>query len=558
MGEITIPSTGDTIVSRDRLVRHFRQALLWPLQLVSMRSQDPHARHWELLSEDSPWREVIDEYTGDPENFGERHYNEFVSFLPYVQRFLYGEGRSQRGGAGIGSPMRVFRRHDMVAVRMVTSPGVAPITLRIKHIDLYFFYDLDVALLNVEVFADGLRLVQAEEVMYRFGRAYPAGWTPDGQALHCLHQLEWLGAEGRVLAASDAQQRELFLSHVAQHRAPRTATHWAFVLAPLVNEHSEREGDLRFRQIEYHRMPMMAYLAVDAPRTLDRTDFIRLGLVTGASQHDATLPFADSYLADFERRFCYDRFWADAGAAPNTRYLCNGHSLVVIGDATSEYYRCAERGVLAQFRHQHFLLFLIAHSQKSALLIFSDGLSRAMRDLDVSDPASVRRFKRSIRLTFEGFLRFTHRYWFHAISDQAHVHALFRLCSSHLGLDPLYAEVKDRVADMSSYLDADSLRRQANTVVRLTVVTMFGLIGTVTTGFLGMNLIAAADEPLPLRVLGFGIVAVLTAALTFYTIVKSRRLSDFLDALSDERLSMWTKMKAFASVWARPAPGARR
>jgi len=48
---------------------------------------------------------------------------------------------------------------------------------------------------------------------------------------------------------------------------------------------------------------------------------------------------------------------------------------------------------------------------------------------------------------------------------------------------------------MSHYLDSDSLRRQANTVIRLTVVTTFGLIGTVTTGFLGMNLIAAADQP---------------------------------------------------------------
>jgi hypothetical protein len=555
MNDMAVPAIHEAARTGDRAVRHFRQVLLWPLQLVATRGQDAHARHWESLGSDSRWSEVIDEYTGDPKHFGERHYNEFVSFLPYVQRFLYGEGRSQRGGAGIGSPMRVFRRSDIVAVRVVISAGAVPITLQIKHIDLYFFYDLDVALLNVEVSADDLTLTQAEEVMYRFGRAYPASWSPSGEPQHCLQQLEWLGAEGQVLAASDAQRRELFLAHVAQHRAPRIATHWAYVLEPLVAEHSERDGALRFRQIEYHRMPMMAYLAMDAPRSLDRADFIRLGLVTGASQREATLPFADSHVADFEQRFCYDRFWADAGAAPNTRYLCNGYSLVVIGDAGSEFYRCAERGVLAQFRHQHFLLFLIAHSQKAALLMFSDGLSRAMRDLDLRSPESIKRFKRSIRIAFEGFLRFTHRYWFHEISDQAQVHALFQLCASHLGLDPLYGEVKDRIADMSSYLDADSLRRQANTVVRLTVVTMFGLIGTVTTGFLGMNLIAAAEEPLVLRIAGFLIVLVLTTALTFYTIIKSRRLSDFLDALSDERFSMWTKMKAIGAVWRRTRGG---
>jgi len=46
----------------------------------------------------------------------------------------------------------------------------------------------------------------------------------------------------------------------------------------------------------------------------------------------ADLPHAEQRLDDFEQRFCYDRFWAGAGAAPHTRYLCSGLSLVVVGD----------------------------------------------------------------------------------------------------------------------------------------------------------------------------------------------------------------------------------
>ena len=106
--------------------------------------------------------------------------------------------------------------------------------------------------------------------------------------------------------------------------------------------------------------------------------------------------------------------------------------------------------------------------------------------------------------------------------------------------------------DMNAYLDADALRRQANTVVRLTVVTVFGLIGTITTGFLGMNLIAAADQPLTTRTLFFLVVLILTVALTIYTMVKSKRLSDFLEAVSDERLSAWTKVRSFFAVWRKP------
>ena len=183
----------------------------------------------------------------------------------------------------------------------------------------------------------------------------------------------------------------------------------------------------------------------------------------------------------------------------------------------------------------------------------SDQLAEALNALDISQPESVKRFKRQIRLSYVGFLGFTHRYWFHEVSEQAQVKALFHLCTRHLQIDTLYEEVKERIRDMNSYLDADALRRQANTVVRLTVVTVFGLIGTITTGFLGMNLIAAADAPLTTQdASSSSVVLALTVALTVYTVVKSKRLSDFLDAVSDERLSLWTKTRAFFAVWRTP------
>ncbi len=89
----------DIEASHDKRVRHFRQILLWPLQLMPIREGSQIQRHWEVLEQggdDNPWHEVVDEFTGDPEQFQMRHYNEFVTFLPYVQRFLYGEARSRR------------------------------------------------------------------------------------------------------------------------------------------------------------------------------------------------------------------------------------------------------------------------------------------------------------------------------------------------------------------------------------------------------------------------------------------------------------------------------
>src|SRR5436190_2891400 len=138
--------------NNERHVRHFRQILLWPLQLMPVRDEDVQIQnHWELLQSDPAWHEVADEFGDDLGEFHERHYSEFVTFLPYVQRMLYGEGRGCGNIPG-ESPLRVFRRSDVKKVRL-TYPGdeANPITFDVAHVDLYFFYDLDVVLLVVEI-----------------------------------------------------------------------------------------------------------------------------------------------------------------------------------------------------------------------------------------------------------------------------------------------------------------------------------------------------------------------------------------------------------------------
>jgi hypothetical protein len=315
----------------------------------------------------------------------------------------------------------------------------------------------------------------------------------------------------------------------------------------MVPHHSDRSGALRYRPIEFHRMPVLGYLAVDDPRRLTRADFVRVGLVTRPGPAD-TLPFAPRHLADFEARVCYDRYWDDAGDG-GTRYLCSGESFMMVGDAGDRYFADRETGLLAHFRHQHFLLFLLAHFHRAALVIFSDRLVDALNRLDIQDAESVKRFKRAIRYLKEMFLRFTHRYWFHEVSDQAQAKALYRMCHEALGTDRLFAEVREEIEDMTEYLGSDSLRRQANMVIRLTVVTVVGLIGTISTGLLGMNLIAAADQRLSIKLLYFLLVLVPTIALTAFSIAKSKPLADFLEALSDERLPARAKLRALAAVW---------
>src|SRR4051794_36187754 len=93
------------------IVREFRQILLWPVQLIAANDRQPVRKDWEALqqTEHSSWKKVRDELAGDAHLFQERGYREFVTFLPYVQRFLYGDELGRGSGAYGESPMQVYR-----------------------------------------------------------------------------------------------------------------------------------------------------------------------------------------------------------------------------------------------------------------------------------------------------------------------------------------------------------------------------------------------------------------------------------------------------------------
>ena len=535
------------------IARHFRQILLWPLQLIPLSTAaKPSQHHWEALARPGStpvWREVLDEFTGDPSEFQERHYREFVTFLPHVQRFLYGQGRSSTTSSAMGygeSPMRVYRRSDIKHIRL-TFPDDAELLLTVQHIDLYFFYEVDVALLAFEYYADDVPLSRVQDIGYRFGRVFPARWNSEGVPDQCMRNIEWLGENGAVLMDSDLDQRQAFLSHACQHREARVARHWDFLLRPMVQHDSERAGEVRYRQLDYHHLPKLTYLAFDDPFALTRDDFFRLGMAlepdTGAG-----LPHPRAWLKQFERDSCYDHYWDPERRELRTsmRIVCSSRAMVMVGSARSAQYVNADTGMLGQFRHQHFLLGMIAHFHHAAFLMLSDRMVLAVSRLDVDDPESMDRFRQHIRRTTESFLRFNHRYWFHEVSKQLLAKDLFQLWRRQLNNEELFQEVREEMLDMSQYLDTEASRRQNDVVLRLTVVTIVGLIGTIATGFLGMNLIDEAAQPFWIKVLYFMGVLIPSIAVTLLTVVKSGRLAKWIDYMAtDNDFSVREKLKRF-------------
>ena len=534
------------------LVRQFRQIVVWPVQLIPVKNGAALEGHWEALErikQGNPWRYWQGKFNIGAEEFSERHYKEFVTFLPFVQRFLYGSPAGQESSRHAESSIRVYRRSDVAHTRLTFIDGFV-CEFDVHRCDLYFFHDADVMIVVLEICSEDLPLERVQDIMFRFARAYPAFWDREGHPGNCMRQVEWLDAERRVLAVSDYEKRQRYLDHVARFRTPCLAAHWSWLIEPLGLEYPGQTATLRYRQLEYYRMPFMAYLSLDDPHQLTRGDFVRLALVTRPGASDE-LEYSEESLKCFEADYCDDRFWNRSAnrASGETRLMCTGRSITMVGEHHNVFYGGRETGVLGQFRHQYFLLFLIAHFNKAMLLSISDELAVAMNHLQVGDTDSVKEFKRTIRQSMEVFLRFTHRYWFHTVSNQDQARVLFRRLHQQLRNDELYDEVRGEVMDMSNYLDTDSNRRQANTVLRLTVVTIVGLIGTIVTGFLGMNLLAEADQSLVRRVLLFVIVFALTGVVTAYTIIKSKRLADFLDALSDERINWSHKLRVLKKIW---------
>lgn len=540
MSDTLSPNMSDSILNGQRIVRHFRQILLWPLQM-EVDSIKVGAKPWEVLThEGSPWRKLEPDIAQASVEAKERYYKEFVSFLPYVRRFLYGEGRSHHANVDAltsDSPMSVFRRGDVRGLRITLRAGDQPLLLEVSHVDLYLFFDSDVVFLNVEIEANDLPWDVTLELLHRFGRAYPSSWDSTGAGAHNAHRVEWLGQNGEVLAVSNSDNKTRFLNFVCEHRTPAIAAHWAYLLQPLVLEHDDQQGWVKYRQLEYHRMPVMAYLAVDNPRELSRDDFVRLAFITSFRPSDP-IPWQDSSVDQFEARYCDDRHWTNTENGPNTRVMCTGNTLTVVGDVTSDYFCNEVFGVQAQFRRQFMLLFLIAHFHRAALLVFSDRMVDAVNDLDINDVHSQLFFRKRVRNGFESFLRFTHRYWFHELSERPQIQGLFQRSAQFLGNEEKYQDVKEEIRAMSQYLEGDSQRRQSNTLVRLGVVTTFGLIGTAATSFLGMNLLDLTASTLFEKIAYFVSIAIVSALLIFITVANARPLSLFLEHLAEGRFEL--------------------
>jgi hypothetical protein len=516
------------------MVRQFHHTLLWPITLRPLK-REPGAdvvHYWDMLRRNpGPWKYVEDTLLIEDESCV-AGYEEFVYFLPYVQRFLYGVGDEGRGAQ---SSLYAFTRDDIASVTINLHPESTPIPLTVLRARLYFFYDIDVAVAVLEVAGNDIALPDAVEIMDRFGRPYAPAWDRHQQGAHCPHRVAFHGHDGALLTQSDYGDREKYVGLVRAERQTPLSMHWEYFLSPMMPAYLPG-GIIKYYQIENKRIPVMSYLAFDDPTTLTRGDMVRIGFAAKWGDSDS-LPYSREFLRNFEEDYCYDRYWdpATPDRSMQTRFMIT--------------HVAEDHILLRQFRHQFYQIGLIANFNKAALLSLSNRFSRAVERLNVREYESVKQFKKHVRETLEVFLRFNHRYWFHEISNQVQASDFFKRWSHQLGSDALYQEVREEARDINEYLDADRTRKQTDNAMRLTVVSSCGMVGTVATGFLGMNLFSHSELSTLVKIILFISVFIPTTALALYTVIISRRIANFMEALSSEGLTWKEKVSTFKQIF---------
>ena len=147
-----------------KLVRQFRQILLWLLQLAPIREGAQIQEHWSPGAQraGNHWSEVRDAFSCDPGEFQQRHYSEFVTLCRTSGAFSTATPKAAApAAANRRSAFPPHRRgqgaHDFSGLR---GPGHVRRARR-----PCFFYDLDVVILVVEILARDLSLTLAQDTM---------------------------------------------------------------------------------------------------------------------------------------------------------------------------------------------------------------------------------------------------------------------------------------------------------------------------------------------------------------------------------------------------------
>ena len=478
-------------------VQHLIHVICLPLQLK--RKGNPVASIDDavqgLTVSGSSWCETDGPLLAELSN--EQRWQARVYFHPFVRRFLFDPQRS-----------RWLQRGDIKSLRVTLPKTMAPVTLTVLRCQLALFQP-DIACLLLELDCqESLPIDTLQRLLDRLRRIYPPyfdSFQPDARedtrvwfGGHCADRVELLDSGGRIIGPAGGYAPNDYTTSLAEAGKsgawnPNWAVHWQTLLAPL---HTAKtlvdESGIGIRQFGDDRAAIISYVAVDNVSALNDGQWVRICFAD--DQGSDALPYAKSFLSDFEKKHCYDRYWYQAGETTDSpsRILNCGYAFSYVGKVGDWFFEKDPTGALFTFRHIYVFMGVIAHMQRAAMLAAShrltDMVQRDGNHVKLPDPEEVRNF-------YKQFVEFTQTYWFDEVTPQEQGQQIFAQWQLHLRTLAVYNEVRQELRDLAEHSELQASRKELEqskqlneTVGRLGIFSLALAALGVAAGILGMNI----------------------------------------------------------------------
>jgi hypothetical protein len=524
------------IMARNIPVALFREILIWPLALHMDADGDPQsmlraytqtvdkltgeareAGHWKPVDDPS---EHIAAPEGDAEalaRWREHRFAEGVYFHDFVQDYLYGRTKKrpaqpQRDDID-DAPFRLFRRTDITGVEVGLREGStkAPqrtLTLLVERLNLYLFRT-GAAVLVVEVSTNGqakavkvagpnaverqLYLSDVQDFHEQFRRAYIPYADSDGHPAGLVaSSVRWLPSGKAREISKDTVEAMVgeFLDVAGDHpnticprRHAPILEHWRDVLddaLPLSETRPRKPGGMTWQHVVDERMPTLCTVSITGEiagdekyyyKRIHPDDIVRLCFADAANYE---VPYRVKYdrreLKAFNTEHAYEVFRKDGSL-----YLCAGYSFVAVG--AGWFFDNVVAPV--HMRRHYFQLGLLAHLELASLLSYSSRITRAVRD-HKPDVHSDEDFERVMAAIENEYLQYVHRFHFTGASNHVQAQRISALWRKHLRLEDIFDDLHREITSATQYLTDRAAARGARNIERLTIIGLFGVIGTMT------------------------------------------------------------------------------
>lgn len=480
---------------------------------------------------------------GDRAMHDAQGYAEFVYFHDFVQGLIF--GRAESAGPPPLENVTLFRRADIRKVEFEVSnrrfladvercnlylfnSGAAVLALEWNFDDKPKVADLRsnaeaneprrMTLADVQTFTDHARRSYAPY----FSVSEKRCTTPEVTPAKVPGKVRWLDDKKNPISFdlygatisefSPGSFRDDF-AVVHEHRVAPVAPHWRVLLDPLVFAGYAKADAPAWRQVVDERIPVMSYVSLTGAakeryrrhddnkerqrkdlRIVKRGDWIRLCYAD--EQGDNELPYSPSFLRNFERDACYDRFFPSRTTDSSARFLIAGFHFAVVGAGWF-----FDTLLVHHFRRHYFQMGLMLHMEFAGLLATSSRITEAVRDYnkDAGKPGerdADGAFGETIIAIERDFLKFMHLFHFTGLSNQIQANELFLKWRRALGIDQMFADVRDEIEAATKFVLALEQReetkqqgRQSLATSRLTSVATIGAVLGLAFSFLGMNLL---------------------------------------------------------------------